>query len=188
MSKNKLGTGKRKGAIARPNTSHTSPRAILMKQRMATAIDYRLQGHAYWRIAKAMGCDASTVHNYVVKALKEMIPPDSAQQVLRLELARLDAMQAAIFSSANAGDIPAIDATLRIMAQRARLLGLNADKPNNSLNLNIGGNRSGLDARECGIQVTFVRSRERIREEKEKLLGPKLIEGRTLLPLPDAED
>jgi hypothetical protein len=48
-------------------------------------------------------------------------------------MARLDAMQGAIFANAANGDIPSIDACLRIIHQRARLLGLYPNDKHNTL-------------------------------------------------------
>ena len=90
MPKQKLGTGNKRAVLQRPATSYTSPNAIKLQQRRAAALDYRLQGHAYHRIAKALGCHPSTAHDYVVKALRDMVPREKAEAVLQLEMARLD--------------------------------------------------------------------------------------------------
>src|SRR5262249_37549315 len=68
MPKLNSGPGHKRGVISRPRASYTSPRAIKQRQRQATALDYRLQGHAYHAIAKHMNCDPSTVHDLVCKA------------------------------------------------------------------------------------------------------------------------
>jgi hypothetical protein len=56
MPKQKFGTGNKRAVLQRPGTSYTSPNAIKLQQRRAAALDYRLQGHAYHWIAKALGC------------------------------------------------------------------------------------------------------------------------------------
>ena len=158
MPKQKLGTGNKRAVLQRPATSYTSPNAIKLQQRRAAALDYRLQGHAYHRIAKALGCHPSTAHDYVVKALRDMVPRETAEAVLQLELARLDAMQGAIFADAANGDIPSIDACLRIIHQRARLLGLYpSDKHHSPLHVSVG-DPAALNAEDTGIQITFVRA------------------------------
>ena len=108
MPKQKIGTGNKRAVLQKPATSYTSPNAIKLQQRRAAALDYRLQGHAYHRIAKALGCHPSTAHDYVVKALRDMVPRETAEAVLQLEMARLDAMQGAIFANAANGDIPSL--------------------------------------------------------------------------------
>jgi hypothetical protein len=157
MPKEKLGTGNKRAVLQRPATSYTSPRAIELQQRRAAALDYRLQGHAYHRIAKVLGCHPSTAHDYVVKALRDMIPREKAEAVLQLEMARLDAMQDAIFANAAKGDIPSIDACLRIIHQRARLLGLYpSDKHYSPLHMSVGG-PDAPNAEDVGIQISFVK-------------------------------
>ena len=161
-----------RGAIARPNTSHTSPRRIKQRQRQATALDFRLQGHAYHSIAKHMNCHPSTVHDLVVKALANMVPREKAEEVLRIELTRLDALEAAIFRDAANGDIPAIDACLRIQHQRARLCGIFPDtSKGGGINIAIGG-ESAFDT---GLQVEFVKCvRFGSPERNGKPVGPVL--------------
>ena len=161
--------------LQRPGTSYTSPNAIKLQQRRATALDYRLQGHAYHRIAKALGCHPSTAHDYVVKALRDIIPREKAEAVLHLEMARLDAMQSAIFTNAASGDIPSIDACLRIIHQRARLLGLYPNDKHNSLHVSVSDRPTAEDT---GIQVTFVRPSRKPEDADSavdgKLVGPVL--------------
>ena len=52
---------------------------------------------------------------------------DAVEQHRALELQRLDALQVGLWERAEAGDIKAVNAVLRIIEQRSRLLGL--DKP-----------------------------------------------------------
>src|SRR6516165_11771470 len=104
MPKQKLGTGNKRAVLQRPATSYTSPNAIKLQQRRATALDYRLQGHAYHRIAKALGCHPSTAQSYVIRAMKDMLPVEKREAVLQMELQRLDLMQAAVYP--EDGDIP----------------------------------------------------------------------------------
>jgi hypothetical protein len=172
MPKQKLGTGNKRAVLQRPGTSYTSPNAIKLQQRRATALDYRLQGHAYHRIAKALGCHPSTAHDYVVKALRDILPREKAEAVLQLEMARLDAMQGAIFADAANGDIPSIDACLRITHQRARLLGLYPSDKHNSLHVSVG-DPDRPNAEDTGIEVRFVSSRWS-RKDTGKLAGPVL--------------
>jgi hypothetical protein len=158
MPKQRLGIGNKKAVLQRPKTSYTSPRAIKQRQRQAAALDLRLQGHAYHRIGNELHCHPSTAHDLVVKALHKMVPREKAEAVLHLELARLDAMERAIFGDAANGDIPAIDACLRIQHQRARLLGLYPDgkRGGPQVHLNVGSG-DAPDAISNGIRVTFVK-------------------------------
>ena len=175
MPKQKLGTGNKRAVLQRPATSYTSPNAIKLQQRRATALDYRLQGHAYHRIAKALGCHPSTAQSYVIRAMKDMLPVEKREAVLQMELQRLDMMQAAVYP--EDGDIPSQEAVLRIMALRARYLGLFPDK-GGGVHVNIG---TGPNAETEGIQVEFVRAVRWGRAEDDKAKIAKVVEG---LPQP----
>ena len=157
MPKQNLGTGNKRAVLQRPGTSYTAPGAIKLRQRRSAALDYRLQGHSYHRIAKAMNCHPSTAHDYVVRAMKEIIPREKAEAVLEMELERLNTMQAGIYSSAVAGDVSKIECCLRIIHQRARLLGLYPEKPRSGVTMSFGGDPAG-NAEDTGVQVTFVRA------------------------------
>jgi hypothetical protein len=182
MPKQKLGTGNKRAVLQRPGTSYTSPKAIKLRQRRAAALDYRLQGRAYHWIAKALGCHPSTAHDYVVKALSSMVPREKAEAVLQLELTRLDAMEGAIFREAAKGDIPSIDACLRIQHQRAKLLGLySGEKGGSGVHVNVGGAVQTVNAEDVGIDVKFVGSHWYETEKAEEAARlaasePKLIE------------
>lgn len=52
---------------------------------------------------------------------------DAVDEHRALELARLDALQVGLWERAEAGDVKAVNAVLRIIEQRSRLLGL--DRP-----------------------------------------------------------
>jgi DNA-binding CsgD family transcriptional regulator len=139
-----------------------------LQQRRAAALDYRLQGHPYWKIGKALGCHPSTAQSYVIRAMKDMLPVEKREAVLQMEMQRLDMMQAAIYRNAEDGDIPAQEAVLKIMHQRARYLGLYPDngKGGGHVQLNFGGDPSAPNAENEGIQVTFVRPTKWRREDK----------------------
>lgn len=134
----------------------TSREKIRIAQRRAVVIDYRLQGIAVSRIAKALKVSTSTVIKIIQKSLADMCPREDRVQLLQQELQRLDAMQASIFRSAYEGDLPAIRAVLDIMNHRAKLTGLYPDGKGGEINLNIGGPSTRRDARECGIEVRFI--------------------------------
>ena len=176
MPKQKLGTGNKRAVLQRPATSYTSPNAIKSQQRRATALDYRLQGHPFWKIGKALNCHPSTAQSYVVHAMKDLLPVEKREAVLQMELQRLDMMQAAVYRKAEDGDIHAQEAVLRIMHARARYLGLYPDAKGGGVHVNIGSST----AEDEGIQVVFVRP-DRVRklaeEEDRKAKVAKVIEG-----------
>jgi hypothetical protein len=178
MPKQKLGTGNKRAVLQRPGTSYTSPNAIKLQQRRATALDYRLQGHPFWKIGKALNCHPSTAQSYVVHAMKDLLPVEKREAVLQMELQRLDMMQASVYRDAENGDIHAQEAVLKIMHQRARYLGLYPDSGKGGVHVNIG--TGSPSAEDTGIEVHFVRP-DRVRklaeEEDRKAKVAKVIEG-----------
>lgn len=114
--------GKRKSVA----NSHTSPSKIKRAKKIAEALDYRLQGHSYPKIAEAMGEPVSTVFTYVSDGLKQIVR-EPAEALREIELERVDVLLAAVFADAAEGDDTKINTTLRVMERRAKLLGL--DKP-----------------------------------------------------------
>jgi Helix-turn-helix domain len=103
--------------------SHTSPRAIAMAKRKLHALQLREQGYTFEQIAKHMRLSMTTVHGYVVEALRE-IPAETAAEVLRPELQRLDNLLSAHYEHAIDGSFSATELVLRVIEKRARLLGL----------------------------------------------------------------
>jgi hypothetical protein len=97
--------------------------------RRVQAINLRLAGVDYETIASRLGY-ASRAAAYVdieralaANKAKEASATATLQEV---ESLRLDRLQAAVWSAAVKGDIRSVDAALRIIAQRCKLLGLDA--------------------------------------------------------------
>lgn len=133
----------------------TSAKAIRRQQRIAAAMDFRLQGHTHRAIATQLHVSPETVRRYVLEGMAKHVPAETAQQVLKMELWRLDQMQSGIFGQAAHGDTVAIEAMLKIMQRRARYLGLDQDK---SAGVSVSINGNGMpNAEDVGIQISFVR-------------------------------
>jgi len=177
MPKQKLGSGNKRAVLQRPKTSYTSPRLIQQRQRQAAALDFRLQGHAYHRIAKELHCHPSTAHDLVVKGLHNMVPRETAQQVLAMELARLDALLEKYQPLAlrGAGDKGAAELCLKISNQRCRLAGLYPDR-HGGVNV-LFGNGSQPNAEDVGIEVVFVKPSWREDEAGNLWRGDKLVKA-----------
>jgi hypothetical protein len=139
----------------------TSAQAILRKQRQAEVLQHRLQRRSFADIAKDLGISVASAHRYCEKALADLVPVETRQEVLQQELHGLDTMEAAIWPKAAAGDLDAIDTSLKIKRSRARYLGLHPEGSGVTINNNnalIGGD--GLsDAERHGIRVTIVDTR-----------------------------
>lgn len=92
------------------------------------ALELRKAGGTLEKIAQALGCGKSQAHRYVTKGLQELCEKtrETAEQLRALENYRLDRMLLALSSKIEMGDVPAINAALRIMERRAKLYALDA--------------------------------------------------------------
>jgi hypothetical protein len=119
------------------------------------------------------------VLNYVVAAMRQTIPKESAQQVLILETRRFDAMLAKFYPQALRGDKAAAEIVLKIEHQRARLCGL-YPQPNAPLIFNANLNAES----DFGFELKFVKPGDRMRgliAEHDRREAAKAIEH---LPMP----
>lgn len=90
----------------------------------ARAVELVAQGESYDEVARAVGYShRGSAHRAVSKALRER-EVEAVDELRALELLRLDALQAALWDDAMRGDAVAATSILRIIGQRARLLGL----------------------------------------------------------------
>lgn len=113
------------------------------------AYQLRLGGSDWEAIRSKLGYKSVTavrtdVDLLVKKALAEA-QDDRKREVVELELDRLDALQNSIWGIALGGDIKAIEATLKIMAHRARLLALGQDTQGNATNTIIVASDNYVD-------------------------------------------
>lgn len=95
-----------------------------VEERRKKALDLRMAGATYEEIARTLkfankGGAWKTVEAALSESRKE-----KADQVMELELARLDRMQRQVFLDAIRGDTKAIAAMIRIMDRRAKYLSL----------------------------------------------------------------
>lgn len=104
----------------------TNAKKITAAEHAAEALKLRLRGYSFQRIRDELG-HWETSHgcrNAVVKAIAE-ITREPAQELVEVELARLDEMFGKAFQKAcDKGDYYSIDACLKIMDRRSKLLGL----------------------------------------------------------------
>jgi len=112
--------------MAGRGVSMASVQTITAAERQRQALELRKGGVDYQTIANRLGYKwPSGAHKAVMSALKAVIR-EPAEDVLALELARLDALFFTLWPKARAGDTAAIDRVLRIMERRAKYLGLDA--------------------------------------------------------------
>lgn len=105
----------------------TSPREIVRAQRAAEILNMRLQGYSLRAIGDAQTpkMDATRVHQIITAELEKSVT-EPIEAVRKMELARLDEMQAGVYERAIGGDPISIDRVLAIQNRRASLAGLNA--------------------------------------------------------------
>lgn len=88
------------------------------------ALRLRLAGGTYDAIARVMGyANRDGAWKAVDRALARQ-RAEAADQLLALELTRLDALQRGVFATALGGNVQAIASVLKVMDHRAKLTGL----------------------------------------------------------------
>ena len=93
----------------------------------AKVVEAVAQGATYEEAAKQAGyANRSGAYKAFWKAMDHR-EAEAVEQHRALELARLDALQVGLWDRAVGGDVKAVNAVLRIIERRSRLLGL--DKP-----------------------------------------------------------
>ena len=81
----------------------------------ATALELRKQGKTFEEIAKQLGYAGKQGAYEAVKRSLEAITREPATELLKLDLERLDAMWGPHYANAQAGDVNALAACMRIM-------------------------------------------------------------------------
>ncbi len=103
--------------------NHTGPAAIDRKHQQAEALRMRRRSKTYAEIADHFGVSRSTAHKMVKDALGEIIR-EPAEQVLDFELDKLDKLERKLEAQLKADPDKAVNAYVKVMQHRARLLGL----------------------------------------------------------------
>ena len=96
--------------------------------RQSKALEMRKAGASYDQIATALGMANRSVAWQSVRSAIKTVIREPAQEVLDLELSRLDIMMMGCWPKARTGDLQTIDRVLRIMDRRSTYLGLDAPK------------------------------------------------------------
>ena len=112
------------------NKNQTSPSTIDAKVRAARALELRMEGMKFDDIATELGYNSKQAAFDAVSRELKAITREPAEEVLRLDLERLDRMWGIHYLNAQAGDAMALSSCMRIMERRARLLGLDAPAKN----------------------------------------------------------
>lgn len=102
--------------------------AALLTERRAIALELRKGGCSYRAIAEALQVNVHTAYDDVQAELLELRQhtTDDAEAVKSIELERCDTMLQGLEAGIKAGDPQSVNAAIRVMERRARLLGLDA--------------------------------------------------------------
>ena len=98
---------------------------VVIQHQIDTVLEHRLAGRSIRTIAELMGISRSTVQRRQDAGIAQL-PVQNAEQLRKVELARLDSYLAALDDRVRAGDPASVQAALRVSDRRAKLLGLDA--------------------------------------------------------------
>lgn len=145
-------------------------RQVSTVERMRMALEYRKAGLSYQAIADKVGWRSkSMAHHMVQKALRELVR-EPAEEVLILEIERLDRALVAIWNKVISGDVNSIRTMLSIMERRAKMLGLDAPAKS-EVDLNIENDANQLTDEQL-LEVIG-------RRGGEDFITPSLCQGKT---------
>jgi hypothetical protein len=117
--------------------SQASAQRIEAAQRRTHALQLRVEGKTYEQIGAALNVSTQRAHAIVTEELRRLNQEraEAAAEVTRLECERLDDLHASLWDKAIEGDLDALDRIIKLMARRARLLGLDVIKPAVQINV-----------------------------------------------------
>lgn len=104
----------------------TSVKTILMVERQARAVELRLAGRTLQQIADALGYAAPSGAAQTIEAALRKRIAGAVDDLRQVEYGRLEVMWRPLWSRMLA----AMGRGLKIMTRRAKLLGLDVDRPN----------------------------------------------------------
>lgn len=105
----------------------------------AKAWELRKAGVPYAKIGRQLNISSRTAYKYIQTQIEEYQSEqrENVRSMVTLELSRLDDMMLGIWSNARQGDLKAIDATLKIMERRAKLLGLDVSSTAKQVSVSV---------------------------------------------------
>lgn len=112
-------------ATQRKSNRRPTVDTAIASDRERQALELRKAGATLDAIARQLGyADPSGAHRAITRAI-ERIPAQAVNEFRAVDVERLDRLFLAVWQPALAGDLKALDRALRILDQRAKLLGLN---------------------------------------------------------------
>lgn len=107
------------------NPSRNKPDAD-ERQRALAAVELRVQGHQYVRIAAELGWADESGARHAVSRLLDRREAESVDELRKVHSARLEGVRSAFWPTAMSGDTDAARIVLRTLADLSRLFGLDA--------------------------------------------------------------
>ena len=118
--------------MARGTNTKTAPATISAKERAAEALRLRKSGCGFSEIARLVGYHSrQAAHDAVRRAIREIIK-EPVEDLVALDVERLDALWKSQFPAAQAGDPDAVGCCLKILEKRWRLLGMDSPRSQES--------------------------------------------------------
>jgi len=115
----------------------SSPERVVIDQRRKEMLDLRVKGYSLRAIADKLGMHHSSVGEAIAAEL-DAIKREPAEELMKVELERMDAMLVALWPKIQKGDTYSVDSALKVMARRAKLLGLDAPAVTKNENHHMG--------------------------------------------------
>lgn len=97
------------------------------RERMAKALQLKEQGATFDQIGRTLGISTTRAYNDVQDALKE-ITREPAEDVLKVELRRIDRLWQVAYQKAMKGDLKSMDRAISLIDRRIKLHGLDVHK------------------------------------------------------------
>ena len=114
------------------------------------ALRLKRSGMNLFEIAETLQMSEMTSNNAIKRGLsmaQATIGYAERRELLAIEVDRLDALQFALWDQAMSGDVRSVEAVLKVINQRARLLGLeDTDTGSSSTTVVVAGNREAYIA------------------------------------------
>ena len=102
--------------------SRVAPGRVAATEKRRQALHLRAAGADFRSIANSLDISVSTAYKYVWTEMRE-ITRESAEEVLAMDLQRIDQLQASVWAAARSGDLQAVNTALRAIELRQRLFG-----------------------------------------------------------------
>jgi siroheme synthase len=99
-----------------------APSRVRAAERRRQALSLRAAGADFRAIATTLGVSLAQAYADVQTAVSE-ITKEAAEDVLLMDLQRLDQLQASVWAAARAGDVQAVNTATKIIELRQRLFG-----------------------------------------------------------------